>query len=412
MNARTDWPASMKPSGTELTPSDLHGLSLLAADGVVGVSRLVEQLHHTIARVSPPVGSAADAATRGITGLVYRSVRAIAGLAGSGAGVTLGRFAPRVPIGRWRRDELLSVLNGVLGDHLESRGNPLAIDMRLIFDGVALDLESELPELLAQGAGRKLLVSLHGLCMSESRWAPPDRNGSLPEALARMHGYTPVYLRYNSGRHISTNGAELASKLARLVKIWPQPVEQIVLLGHSMGGLVARSACHHGVVDGSGWVEALSAIVALGSPHHGAPLERIGDRFDRLLGISPYSAPFARLGRLRSAGITDLRHGNLCREDWQDRDRFESAEDCRRPVELPAHVRLCLVAATLDQRTDSLRSRTIGDGLVPVPSALGQHARPELNLPARPEHQFVIGRSNHVGLIHHRRVLRQIRDWV
>jgi pimeloyl-ACP methyl ester carboxylesterase len=387
---------------------------MLAADGVVEVSRLVEQLHHSIARVSPPVGSGASGSTRGITGLVYRSIRTIAGLAGSGVGLALDRFSPAVPIGRTRfqREQLLSVLNGVLGDHLEARDNPLAIDMRFVVDGVVLDLDEGVPVPVAEKIGSRLLVSLHGLCLNESHWVHPETGDSIPEALARSRGFTPVFLRYNSGRHISTNGEELAVQLERLVQAWPVSVEEIVLLGHSMGGLVARSASHHGVVDGRGWIKSLSAIVSLGSPHHGAPLERIGHGLERLLGISPYSAPFTRLGRLRSAGITDLRHGNLHREDWQDRDRFEPSADRRRPFESVDHVRHYLVAATLDERADSIRSKTIGDGLVTVPSALGRHPISELQVPVRPEHQLVVCRTSHVDLMHRRRVLRQLKVWL
>ncbi len=386
---------------------------MLAADGVVEVSRLVEQLHHSIARVSPPVGTGASGTTRGITGLVYRSIRTIAGLAGSGVGLALDRFSPAVPIGRTRlqREQLLSVLNGVLGDHLEARGNPLAIDMRFLVDGIALDLDGGLPDPVAEKAGSRLLVSLHGLCLNERHWIHPETGNSLPEALSRTCGFTPVFLRYNSGRHISCNGEQLAAQLERLVRAWPVPVDEIVLLGHSMGGLVARSASHHGVVDGRDWIESLSAIVSLGSPHHGAPLERIGHGLEQLLGVSPYSAPFTRLGRLRSAGITDLRYGNLCRQDWQGQDQFEPSEERRRPLERAEHVRHYVVAATLDPRQDSFRSKTIGDGLVTVPSALGRHPIPELRVPVRPEHQLVVCRTSHLDLIHRRRVVRQIVDW-
>ncbi len=387
---------------------------MLAADGVVEVSRLVEQLHHSIARVSPPVGSGASGTTRGITGLVYRSIRTIAGLAGTGVGLALDRFGPAMPIGRTRlqREQLLSVLNGVLGDHLEARGNPLAIDMRFLVDGVVLDLDEGVPDRVAEKVGSRLLVSLHGLCLNERHWIQPATGDSLPEALARTRGFTPVFLRYNSGRHISCNGEELAVQLERLVQAWPVPVDEIVLLGHSMGGLIARSAGHHGAVEGRDWIESLSAIMSLGSPHHGAPLERIGHGLERLLGISPYSAPFTRLGRLRSAGITDLRYGNLCREDWQDRNRFEPSQDHRRALERADHVRHYVVAATLDQRQGSLRSKTIGDGLVTVPSALGRHPVSELQVPARPEHQLVVCRTSHMDLMHRRRVIRQLKDWI
>lgn len=402
---------SVRPQAV-LAPADLRGVSLLVADGVVEISSLVEQLHHTILRLSPPIGQPASGVTRGITGLVYRSIRGIASLAGSGAGLALERLAPTIPAGRVNRDQWVSILNGVMGDYLEAQANPLAIPMQFSLDGSPLDLLAGLQEQQAIGAGRRLLISLHGLCLNETHWQRPTPAPSLPVGLAESLAYTPVFLRYNSGRHISQNGAELAAKLQRLVEIWPEPVDEIVLLGHSMGGLLARSACHYAVRDALLWVNRLSSIVALGSPHHGAPLERLGLKVHGLLGVSPYSAPFTRLGRLRSAGITDLRFGNLCTEDWQGLDRFEAHPDARQPILTADHVRHYAVAATLDSQADSLRSRTLGDGLVPVDSALGHHQRPELQLPVSSERQLVVCRSGHVDLMHHPDVQSRLYDWL
>jgi hypothetical protein len=52
---------------------------------------------------------------------------------------------------------------------------------------------------------------------------------------------------------------------------------------------------------------------------------------DLILGVSAYTAPLARLGKIRSAGITDLRYGNLVDEDWAGRDRFAGGGDRRNP---------------------------------------------------------------------------------
>ncbi|MGY6587723.1 MAG: lipase family alpha/beta hydrolase [Wenzhouxiangella sp.] len=393
-------------------PADLRGLSALLADGVVEGSSLVEQLHQTILRLSPPVGRPASGTTRGITGLVYRSIRGIATLAGGGAGLALQQFAPAIPGGRVNRDQWVSVLNGVMGEYLDERDNPLAITMRLSLAGQPVDWQQGLVGPQLSAARRRVLVSLHGLCMNESCWFSDWAEQNLPLALAESHGFTPIFVRYNTGRHISDNGAELADYLDRLRQIWPVALDEIVLLGHSMGGLVARSACHHAERVALPWLNDLSAIVTLGSPHHGAPLERIGVQAHRLLGLSPYSAPFARLGRLRSAGITDLRFGNVCPEDWQGQDRFHPNPDARQPAPLVDHVRAFAVAATLDRRADSLRSRTLGDGLVPVASALGQHRRPELCWPVPAHQQQVFCRSGHVDLIHQLRVLSRVRDWL
>ncbi len=224
----------------------------------------------------------------------------------------------------FEREAVLAALNGVLGDHLAESRNPLAIEMCLRHDGQPLDLErAALERAIARPTGRILLL-VHGLCMNDLQWR---RNGhDHGAALAADCGFTPVYLRYNSGLHVSSNGRMLAALIERLVHEWPVAVEQIVILAHSMGGLVTRSACRHADQharrSGPDWLRRTSDIFFLGTPHLGAPLERGGNWIDLILDASPYTTAFARLGKIRSAGITDLRLGSLCDEDWQLRDRF------------------------------------------------------------------------------------------
>ena len=199
-----------------------------------------------------------------------------------------------------QRQAILSALNGVLGDHLARTGNPLAIGM----------------ELVVRGAARpRLLLLVHGLCMNDTQWTRDGHDHGL--ALAKSLDCTPVYVRYNSGRHVCENAAELATRLQELVAHWPVAVEDLAIVGHSMGGLVARSAVHQASEAGMAWPRQLRQMVFLGTPHHGAALERAGNWLHTVLGLSPYLAPFTRLGRLRSDGITDLRHGNLLESDWQ-----------------------------------------------------------------------------------------------
>jgi pimeloyl-ACP methyl ester carboxylesterase len=192
---------------------------------------------------------------------------------------------------------------------------------------------------------------------------------------------------------------------------WPVPVEELAMVAHSMGGLVARSACHYAAVARAEWPRHLRHLVFLGTPHHGAPLERGGQWLHRTLGVIPYARPLARLGSIRSAGITDLRHGNLLDEDWQDRDRFADARDRRRPVPLPA-TSCCAVAATRSPRPGPLHDRLVGDGLVPLDSALGRHRDPARSLPIPAEHQWVAHDTSHLGLLESRGAYLRIRDWL
>ena len=231
-------------------------------------------------------------------------------------------------------------------------------------------------------------------------------------ALARDLGYTPVYLHYNSGLHISSNGRELAQLLESLVNEWPVPITDLVIIGHSMGGLVARSACHVGRESSHAWPRTLRKLVFLGTPHHGAPLARGGHWIDIILGVSPYTAPFARLGKIRSAGITDLRYGYLLDEDWAGRDRFAPINDRRQAVPLADGVLHYALAATTAASPRGAKGRLPGDGLVPVASALGRHADPRRSL-ALPEANVWIAHSmGHLDMLGSKEVYQQISHWL
>jgi pimeloyl-ACP methyl ester carboxylesterase len=184
----------------------------------------------------------------------------------------------------------------------------------------------------------------------------------------------------------------------------------VVVLGHSMGGLVARSACHVGEAEGHAWRRRLRALVCLGTPHHGAPLERGGAWLELLVGVSRYSAPLARLGRLRSAGVTDLRFGYVLDADWEGRDRFAHRRDDRAPLPLPGGVSCYAIAATRSAPATAGRLRT--DGLVPVESALGVHGRPALTLAFPEAHRWIAYGTNHFELLSRPEVHAKLRSWL
>jgi pimeloyl-ACP methyl ester carboxylesterase len=187
---------------------------------------------------------------------------------------------------------------------------------------------------------------------------------------------------------------------------------ELVLVGHSMGGLVARSACHYGALAGDAWVRRLDKLVFIGTPHHGAPLERGGNWVDMLLGSSAYTAPLARLGKIRSAGITDLRFGNLVDEDWNKRDRFEPGDDRREAVPLPEGVACYAMAATTGKAAGDLSDRLIGDGIVPLASALGRHANPRLALTFPPSRQWLAYGTGHLDLLSRPEVYARLKGWL
>jgi pimeloyl-ACP methyl ester carboxylesterase len=272
--------------------------------------------------------------------------------------------------------------------------------MELIHGGDAVDVAQPAGH-FAQAARPaptgKLLVFAHGLCMSVQQWT---RDGySHGAALAEALGYTPLYVRYNSGLHIAKNGESFAKLLETVVAGWPCAVEEITVVGHSMGGLVARSACHFGEANHHRWPGQLRRLVFLGTPHLGAPLERGGHGLDYLLELSPYSAPFTRLGKSRSAGIKDLRHGTI-------------VAGGHRTVPLPRGVECYAIAATLASRRSLVGDRLVGDGLVPLDSALGRHVDRSRSLHFPKTHRWIGHEMGHLELLHRPEVYAQLHAWL
>ena len=179
-----------------------------------------------------------------------------------------------------------------------------------------------------------------------------------------------------------------------------------------MGGLATRSALHHAAQAGQPWAGQLGDLVFLGTPHHGAPLERAGHWVDLVLGATPYAAPFARLGKVRSAGITDLRHGLLLDEDWVGRDRFARGGDRRQPVPLPEGTRCYAVAASLGAQGGTLKEKLLGDGLVPLDSALGRSANPARTLDFPADRQWTGYGMNHLDLLSDAEVHARLKEWL
>jgi len=392
--------------------SDVQGASRLAVEAVTAVTDLVEAMHQTITRRPDSQGQPTRAAMNGIPALVYGSVRGVTRLVGAAIDTAVAPLVPLLAANHLsrRREAMLAALNGVLGDHLESTGNPLAIPMRMRRDGHPLVIErGALAGALPQATGR-LLVLAHGICMNDLQW---EREGhDHGAALARDLGFTPVYIHYNSGLHISTNGQAFSGALEALIREWPVPLEELVILGHSMGGLVARSACHYGRLAGHRWPGHLRALVFLGTPHHGSPLERAGNWVDAALGASPYSAPLARVGKIRSAGVTDLRFGNLVDEDWKGEDRFARTGDRRHPVPLPEGVACYAVAAKTKPEAGGTGGLSPGDGLVPLDSALGRHRKPELALDFPEHRRHIVSGAGHFDLLCRPEVYARVRDWL
>ncbi len=358
-------------------------------------------MHANIARM-PGSGAPASARTRGLTGLVYRSIRRVTDWVGFGLEHAVTQLQPLLDRSGSAssgpaREALIAALNGLVGDHLVASANPLATPMQL---------RSASGEHAVAAGGRSLLL-IHGLCMHEGQW---QRHGhDHGAALARDLGFSPAYLRYNSGLHVAVNGRELARTMEDWIERAPVPVSELAILGYSLGGLVARSAYQQAKNAGLRWPRLLRHLVFLGTPHHGAPLERGGHGIDLALSLSRYSAPLAALGHLRSAGITDLRHGSLL-DECGESDRFGRAAGLPQHVPLPRSVSCSAIAASRGRGARDLADRLLGDGLVPVASALGRHADPARRLAFASDRQWIGYGINHLDLLDNAEVYANLRQ--
>jgi triacylglycerol lipase len=326
-----------------------------------------------------------------------------------------------------RGDDARAVLNGLFGDALAEQGSSLAIP--LTFRNAAgdeLPLDHDGLGRALPNAGARLCVLVHGLMMSESAWKFAGRQQlTYGELLARERGVSPVYVRYDTGRHISTNGRELAAKLQRLVNAWPVRVREIDLIGHSMGGLLIRSACHYGTDRATlrdrlrrrgPWPAKVKRVVLLGVPNRGANLEVIANLTSAALWSVPN--PVTRLIGAgldrRSEGIKDLRWGAVLDEDWVERDPAATERPERYPARVPRHAEYLAIAGSLagERNADGLHlvNRLLGDALVTAPSAEG---RPNNDEPALFPSATVrlCPKINHIALANRREVYDEITKW-
>lgn len=304
----------------------------------------------------------------------------------------------------------LGILNGTLGDYLARTGNGLATPMQLFHEGAPISIDRAALDRAFPHASPRVVVLAHGMMCTESVWDMAG-GGDYGAFLERDLGLCPLYLRYNSGLSVPDNGAELSQLLGSLVRAWPVSLDEIVLLGFSMGGLVVRAACHHAAVTAARWLALVRRAVYLGTPHLGAPYERVGRLLSRLASVVP--DPFARLGAqiadLRSDGIKDLGDADLRHED-RARRHVGSLRDPAHPVPLLPGIHHYIVAGALS--TDPRLAVVFGDALVPMPSGTnGLRAAPD-SLALPPRHVKVFAGVAHMALAHDPWVYEQIREWL
>lgn len=392
--------------------SELQGLNNLIIDATIGTTDLVEAMHNKIVHPSFLPSTTIQKLITNIASITYRNIRWSTLFVGKNLDKTLSLLSP--VIGNIKTSEkkeiILSILNGVIGDYLEEKDNPLKIDMQFRYQRKKIKINSKSLKEVYPNINGKILLMVHGSCMNDIQWTRKNQNYG--EVLSKELNKTLVYLNYNSGKHISTNGKNLSELLENLIENWSVPVEEIIIISHSMGGLVTRSALHYGQQEQKSWTTFIKKTVFLGTPHHGSHIERKGNYLDLILESIPYTKPFAKLGKIRSAGVTDLRYGNLVDEDWQKNDRFELKTDQRKHIQLPKKIQFYSIAAVIGKETNSIKNKILGDTLVSVKSALGQHKKNNKNLHFKKENTFIAYENNHSDLLSNSKILDKLKTWL
>ncbi|OAL77973.1 PGAP1-like alpha/beta domain-containing protein [Acinetobacter terrae] len=299
---------------------------------------------------------------------------------------------------------LVGVLNGLLGDYLLKYQNPLALPM-VLYDHYG--------ELQKGDLSGRVVIFVHGLCMSHLKWSKHRYGGIGEKLLAQRDNNTMLYLNYNTGRRISANGRSLSHTLEDLVRRNPL-ITSIDLIGHSMGGLVLRSALFYAKQNMYPWVHLTENLICLGSPHHGAVLERFGFILQDKLGHFPFVKIIRHIVNIRSNGILDLRYGSVRDDDWEhNHARIGGMDDNRKPAPLPSHINTFFVAGSIAYENRKNRPlNVLGDYLVSIKSALGEHPNPRFQLKVPESHKAIFYGLNHFELHYHSSVAEQIVKWL
>ncbi|HEU4423360.1 MAG TPA: hypothetical protein VFR67_12590 [Pilimelia sp.] len=385
---------------------EIRAAGRVVGDALAGAVGVVRDIHQAVAdrsfTIAGPTARPIQAVHDVIAGGVYAVVRgAHSVLPRVAATAAVYGFPPdQAPLSQSRSGRFaLAAVNGLWGDTLSGRHPELATVMAVRSCCADVPLTAEALRATFPQATPRIALFAHGFCETEEYWSLSSRKhygverATLGSRLRRDLGYTPVYLRYNTGLHVSDNGMRLAELLDDLIAGWPVPVEEVTFVGHSMGGLVIRSACQHAATGSHPWVSLVRHVVCLGTPHLGAPLEKGVNAAAWLLARFPETRPVARLLNQRSAGVKDLRFGALLEADWRDADPDALLRDTCTEVPFLPHAAYYFIGATVTRGRDNPLATIIGDLFVRFPSASGGGRRRRV--------PFALDNGRHLGGLHH-----------
>jgi pimeloyl-ACP methyl ester carboxylesterase len=394
-----------------------------AGRAITGAVSYAEGFHRSVSTVvfgatgALPGSSSAKVVRDAVVSSTCCGLRAAVVAGGYLARGLASRISALPDASKQRTNLAVAALNAAIGDRLFDADSPLAIPMALRFDGRDLPARSEMLQAVYPGATPKLAVFLHGLGETENSWRLHDDGIDRATAvtygsrLAADAGYTPLYLRYNTGLHISDNGKRLTDLLTAVFSAWPGPVEEIIMVAHSMGGLVARSACHYGEQTGDPWIPTVRDVFYLGVPHLGASLERVTSYSTWALSKTKLTRPVAILLNRRSAGIKDLRFGYVVDDDWSNSDPDACLKSHRHNIPLLSSASHYSISATVTSGNRHPLGWIFGDLLVSPASAHGHHPR-NRGIQFESDHHYHLGNSHHFDLLNHPDVYRVMEAWL
>ena len=388
------------PAPGPLRLTDSAALALDYADQQLLAA--VREVHHSLARRALAAtwvlggsmpqrvhAAASNSVYAGISTAMRGSAGGLRALSRRGVGAPLESS----PAGR----QVSSVLHALIGAELAAAGDPGCIRMALRARATDVPLDAETLARTYPRTGGKLVLFLHGMGENDESWRGRGGSSFADQVMARTD-WTPLLLRYNSGLPVSDNAAELADLVADLVAGWPVPVESVALVGHGMGGLLARSTTVRASAAGHAWVDKVTQIVCLGTPHLGAQLEKAVHLASRTLARVPEPVARGSIRNRRSVGR--LLHAYVSRDEWVGRDLTARWGEDRIAIAPLPHVTYHFVAAAVaEDATGRLGHRLAGPSTDGTPAVDAEDAHPE------GEHLSSAASS---GLLHH----PQIGDWL